>query len=193
MILLGCRLPGRHTEQHDIFFGIGEELKDLIPDIKKSWPGAKGNMHVDAWREVTTVDGYTILVEDKAKPVINGQKEASCLFFINLGGYRENEFEEFHYKMLVVADSMEEAKSKAKKTAFFKHTSLNSTPNTPTATSHIDDKYGIDIDDLYAIEDILPDYFKKKYTIRIQQKSNTENNKYHNDEYHLGYFKLTEL
>jgi hypothetical protein len=25
------------------------------------------------------------------------------LFFINLGGYKENEFEEYHYKMITVA------------------------------------------------------------------------------------------
>ncbi|MGN6440105.1 MAG: DUF1543 domain-containing protein [Agriterribacter sp.] len=33
MLLLGCKPAGRHTEQHDVFFGIGASLKDLIPDI----------------------------------------------------------------------------------------------------------------------------------------------------------------
>jgi hypothetical protein len=28
------------------------------------------------------------------------------LFFINLGGYKENEFEEYHYKMLAVANKL---------------------------------------------------------------------------------------
>ena len=30
MVLLGCRPPGRFTEQHDIFFGIGNSLKELV-------------------------------------------------------------------------------------------------------------------------------------------------------------------
>jgi Domain of Unknown Function (DUF1543) len=38
MILLGCRPKGRHTEQHDIFFGIGNELADLKPAMKNSGP-----------------------------------------------------------------------------------------------------------------------------------------------------------
>ena len=33
MLLLGCLLKGRNTEQHDIFFGIAETLKDLVPAI----------------------------------------------------------------------------------------------------------------------------------------------------------------
>ena len=33
MIMLGCRPEGRYTEQHDIFFGIGTSLKELIPNM----------------------------------------------------------------------------------------------------------------------------------------------------------------
>ena len=41
MLLLGCKPPGRHTEQHDIFFGIAAELRDLVPEIQQFWPGLK--------------------------------------------------------------------------------------------------------------------------------------------------------
>ena len=189
-LLLGCTPAGRHTEQHDIFFGIGAALKDLIPDIKKYWPEAKDKIHIDAWRQVTCVDGYSIQVEEKNTTVKANDlaRKENNLFFINLGGYKENEFDEFHYKMLVVADSVDAAKAKAKKTAFFKHVTLPSMENSPTATSHIDDKYGVDVDDLYAIEDILPAYLKEKYTIKISLQDSCIA-----DEYHLGYFKLVDL
>jgi hypothetical protein len=62
MIMLGCRPEGRYTEQHDIFFGIGKSLKELIPSMKAFWPEAKGKIHIDAWREVTMVDNFKIEV-----------------------------------------------------------------------------------------------------------------------------------
>jgi hypothetical protein len=30
MVLIGCKPTGRHTEQHDVFFGIANELRELI-------------------------------------------------------------------------------------------------------------------------------------------------------------------
>ncbi len=65
MVMLGCRPEGRCTEQHDIFFGIGKSLKELLPDMKNFWPEAKGRIHIDAWREVTQVDNYKIEILDK--------------------------------------------------------------------------------------------------------------------------------
>lgn len=179
MLLLGANLPGRHTEQHDIFFCIGHELKDFVPDIKQFWPEAGEKVHIDAWRTVTSVDGYNIEVVEKTG---NVQVSTPKLFFINLGGYKEHEFEEFHYKMITVATDKGIAIQQAKKTAFYKHTSFGA------ATSHIDDKYGIDVDDMYEIADILPEAVKDKYTLRI-----TEAVQVLEDPIHMGYFKLSKL
>jgi hypothetical protein len=178
MLLLGCKPTGRFTEQHDIFFGIADRLKDLKEDIVAYWPEAKGKIHVDAWREVKTVDGHSIQIETKSKEVKNEMQ----LFFINLGGYKRDEFDEFHYKMLIAAHDKGEAIQKAKQTAFYKHTQFDK------ATSHIDDKYGVDVDDVYEIDDILPEQLKEKYSIIIQPDSSAED-----DEIHLGYFKLEKL
>jgi hypothetical protein len=52
MILLGCKPPGRNTEQHDLFFGIGRSLSDVKGDILDFWTEAGGKIHIDAWREV---------------------------------------------------------------------------------------------------------------------------------------------
>ena len=66
MLLLGCRPDGRNTEQHDIFFGIAKQLRDLIPEIKSFWK-ASGKIHLDGWRVVNNVDGYAIRVLEKTK------------------------------------------------------------------------------------------------------------------------------
>jgi hypothetical protein len=177
MLLLGCKPPGRYTEQHDIFFGIATSLNELVPAILAAWPEAP-KIHIDAWREVTAVDGYKISIIEKnsAEP----QKEK--LFFLNLGGYKPQEFEEFHYKMLSIAADKGTAITQAKATAFYKHTGFEG------ATSHIDDKYGVDVDDLYEIEEILPASLKERYSIGIVLDNTLER-----DEWHLGYTKLSSL
>jgi len=181
MLLLGCKPEGRHTEQHDIFFGVGESLKDLVQDMQDFWPDS-GKMHIDAWRTITEVDGHSILLRPKEAHSNNIATGTTKLFFINLGGYKENEFEEFHYKMLVVGKDKGEAIKKAMETAFYKHTCFDG------ATSHIDDKYGVDVDDLYEIEDILPLRIKEEYSLQINIAASTEK-----DEWHLGYTKLSSL
>lgn len=179
MVLLGCKPAGRNTEQHDMFFGIGKTLKDIKQDIFQFWKEANGKIHIDAWREVVFVDGYKIEVNEKSKAT---PTQAEQLFFINLGGYKQNEFEEYHYKLLTIAINKGLAIQKAKQTAFYKHTGFEG------ATSHLDDKYGIDVDDIYEIEDILPSHLKEKYSITI---TNTEIDK--EDELHLGYLKIDKL
>jgi len=42
MLLLGCKPPGRHTEQHDVFFGIARSLRDLVPEIQAFGLSRKG-------------------------------------------------------------------------------------------------------------------------------------------------------
>jgi hypothetical protein len=177
MLLLGCRPPGRHVEQHDFFFGIAPSLKELIPDIKSFWPEAKGQIHIDAWREVTAVDGYRVSVVTQAPA---GQTET--LFFINLGGYLPGRFEELHYTLLTVKSDLAAASRQAKETAFYKHNTFGS------AVSHIDDKYGIDVDDVYKIQDILPPFQKAMYHIQLTPAEGLIE-----DEIHLGYLPLSKI
>ena len=179
MILLGASPPGRHTEQHDVFFGIAENLAALKDDILAFWPG-DNKIHVDGWREVTRVDGFGIEVVPKS--TVDSQPNSSHLFFLNLGGYKKGEFEEFHYKLLTVAPTQGEAIQKAKQTAFYKHTGFKGAP------SHVDDKFGVDVDDVVRVMDILSPEMKEKYSIRISESEATKE-----DEIYLGYFKLNNL
>ena len=178
MVLLGCKPAGRHTEQHDVFFGIASELRDLIPDFKTFWPEAKGKLHVDGWREVQNVNGYRMQLVPREQVLPQTIK----LFFINLGGYKPGEFEEFHYKMLVAAPTKAEAVRVAKQTAFFKHTGFAG------ANAHIDDHYGVDVDDVVEVEEILPAAVRAQFALQFEPAAELKD-----DELNLGYFKLSLL
>lgn len=183
MVMLGCRPDGRFTEQHDIFFGIAASLKDLVQDMRDFWPEADGKIHIDAWREVTNVDGYDIkIIEKNSENILNLNKE-NHLFFLNLGGYKPNEFEEFHYKILTVAPTLSHATKTAKASTFYKHCGFKG------ATSHIDDKFGIDVDDFFNVQDILNLNIKQKFAISIS----TAQNDIANDELNIGYLKISTL
>ncbi len=178
MILLGCVPPGRHTEQHDVFFGIATSLNELVPQIKAFWPEPE-RIHIDAWREVNIVEGHQVKISERGdSTTVQGNK----LFFINLGGYLESRFEEQHYVVLTVKPDRVSALKEAKQTLFFQHNHFEK------AVSHIDDKYGIDVDDLYQIEDILSPVQKEQYQIElIPVEGFTE------DPINLGYLKLSQL
>ena len=174
MVLLGCTPKGRLTEQHDIFFGIGHSVTELKPDMYAFWPDG-GQLHIDSWREVNHVNGYNISIVPKG----DAEPTANNLFFLNLGGYRPGDFEEYHYKMLAVAPTMALAIKESKQTAFYKHYGFKG------AVSHIDDKYALDVDDMHKVEDILAPHLKERYSIRI-----TEDASGAEDELHIGYLKL---
>ena len=177
MMLIGCRPPGRLTEQHDVFFGIAATASELVSQVKSFWPEAKGKLHVDAWRAVTEVGGYAVRVVQRAE-----MRDKNQLFFINLGGYRTGEFEEYHHKVLVVAESIAEAKKQAKQSVFFK---TNHLPGAGAA--HIDDKYGIDVDDAHRVADILPATLLEQFSIEVTPGATTH------DALHIGYLPLAKL
>ena len=75
LVILGCKPNGRNTEQHDVFFGIGNTLSDLLPDMEKFRPKTK--LHIDSWREINTVDGYVIKVVNKEDKKINTDNKSN--------------------------------------------------------------------------------------------------------------------
>lgn len=182
MLLAGCRPKGRNTEQHDVFFGIGTHIKDLVPALCAFWPEAKKKIHLDAWRAVEVVDGYAVSIIKK-EASIKKSASAAHLFFINLGGYKPDEFEEFHYKMIVAAPDKAQAIKKAKQTAFYQHTGFTEAP------AHVDDKFGIDVDDILQIKDILPAESKDKYQIVLVPAAADALP----DALHLGYMPFDSL
>jgi len=178
MLLLGCKPTNRLTEQHDVFFGIGSSLQDLIPQILQFWPEAEGKIHIDAWRRVTSVNDYTIKVVPKDSS-LKHTMQPERLFFLNLGGYKAADFEEYHYKILSVATDKAQAIHEAKQTAFFQH----------NASPHIDDKYGVDVDDIYEIDEILSPSFKEQYQLQIRPSAS----KLEADTIYPAYIKLSKI
>ena len=178
-VIIGATPKGRNTEQHDVFFGIAENIKDLIPEMKAFWPEAKGKIHLDEYQEVKFVDGFKLKIIPRNKENI----ETEHLFFINHGCYKPNVFDEFHEKHLMVGKKMSEIIRRVKKTEFYK------TMGFTNAESHIDDKYGVDIDDIYKVEDLLSVETKEKFSI-ILEKSEIENQE---NETNIGYFSLKSL
>jgi hypothetical protein len=81
-----------------------------------------------------------------------------------------------------VAANKAEAITSAKQTAFYLHTGFKG------ATSHIDDKYGVDVDDIHEIREVLPKSLKEKYAVVIEPATIMST-----DELHIGYLKLSSL
>lgn len=176
--MLGHKPEGCHTEQHDVFFTIAENFLDTEEAVRAFKPNSP-KIHIDAWREVTLVKdhGYDYQISIVPKGTIPSPKGLE-LFFINLGGYKEGEFAEFHYPMLAVGENFPEAKEFAIKTAFFKHTGFEG------ALAHVDDKYGIDVDDASPVKEIPPSYLTDLYSIDIEVLKKRTRKK---DKIHLGY------
>ncbi|MBB3054870.1 DUF1543 domain-containing protein [Mucilaginibacter gotjawali] len=179
MVLLGSKSPARNVEQHDYFFGIGQVLNDLVPQMRAFWPGTGNSLHVDGWREVTRVSGFRVEVVLKER---DDFLALNRLFFINLGGYQADKLEEQHYTVLSVHSDRAQAARHAKQTLFYKTNTLKG------AGSHIDEKYGIDVDDIYHIEEILPPGEKEKYRVLLTPAEDVAT-----DKIHLGYLKLDKI
>lgn len=172
-VILGATPKGRNIEQHDVFFGIAENFDDLIPEMKNFWKDAK--IHVDCYQEVRFADGFEVQVVPK-----KNENSEYQLFFINLGGYKLGHFEEFHEQHLMVGKSLSDVIKRVKQTDFYK------TMGFANAVSHIDDKHGVDIDDIYNVNDLLSEISKEKYSI-ILEKSEAENQE---NVMKIGYLKI---
>ncbi len=188
MVLLGCEMEERNTEQHDITFAVGETIKDIVPTLKNFWKDyvpikltawrisllrtfgfgdidlyeRKENpkLHIDVWRTVTRVGKHTVHIEKNTGSEVNQANDLK-LFFINFGGYTLIDFEEFHKKLLIVAKDLTEAHDIAFKNPFY-ITNRNDEFKKKKALPHIDDEYIIDgkfkIDNIIDIGERLPGF-----------------------------------
>ncbi len=179
LFLIGCSLPQRRTEQHDVFLGIGNHVSDCIGAIEQFWWEAK-NLHVDCWREISNVDGFAIEVRPRSENT--DEPNERSLYFINMGGYLHGEFEEYHSKQLFVANDPKSVIKRAKQTLFYKKHGFKG------AVAHIDNKYGVDIDEIYPIEDLLNPADKSEYRILVSESPAGRI-----DTLHLGYTPLNKL
>lgn len=80
----------------------------------------------------------------------------------------------------MVGTSLSEVIKRVKQTPFYK------TMGFKNAVSHIDDKHGVDIDDIYNVNDLLSEITKEKYSITLE-KSEAENQE---NVMKIGYLKI---
>jgi hypothetical protein len=208
-VLLGCTPKGRNTEQHDVMFGVAKTLDALTDSMKSFWhqphvaeltAGVKkiypdvdvallekellapvlrrDKVHIDAWVQVNYADGYRVDILPKHAA---GGNNGLRLYFINLGGYKAGEFEEYDKKFFVVAANMSEALAKAKQHDFMKEYSADSIGKAGIA--HLDDQFKIDFeaDDIICVSDTLGD----SYVLQLEQVEECPEN-----ELMIGYKKL---
>ena len=211
MLKIGARPQGRLIEQHDVMFVIANSLSETIESVNQHWPAVKNNWHLDAWREVKRVGDYQILLskESLSKDGVSKDKaladniladervdnkldsQGKQLYFVNLGGYLPGQFEEFHYKTLVVAETLGKAKAQVKKTAFYQDYTFDNvdTAKSGVSTSHVDDKHQLDLDDIHCVADLLP----KDVALTIQPLTEDEKNQLPDDALHIGYLSLKQI
>ena len=186
MVQLGARPKGRLIEQHDIFFGVANQLSELVEDINQHWPEVKNKWHIDSYRAITKVDGYTIKLVESGEQV---SKDADLkLFFINLGGYQQGSFEEFHDKLLIVATSQAEAIKQAKQSKFYKQFTFKDKDSPFNAASHIDDKFEVDIDEIYNVNDLL-----SNVQLLIEPIVDMDGVDINEDKEYVGYLSIKNL
>lgn len=197
MLKIGARPQGRLIEQHDVMFVIANSLSETIESVNQHWPAVKNNWHLDAWREVKRVGDYQILLskdglaKDNALADNKLDSQDKQLYFVNLGGYLPGQFEEFHYKTLVVAETLGKATAQVKKTAFYQDYTFDNvdTAKSGVATSHVDDKHQLDLDDIHCVADLLPN----DVALTIQPLTEPEKNQLPDDALHIGYLSLKQI
>lgn len=94
-------------ELHDMRFVVANTIEETYDTLRQSWWGTPTSLHLDAWGVLDYADNHSIQISKQ--PIEQPKK----LYFINLGGYDQNQFTELHKNVFVVATDAVEAKQKA--------------------------------------------------------------------------------
>lgn len=179
LVQLGANVPGRLTEQHDVYLDIAPDLLSLKNALRSFWPGCT-SLHVDGYERVEYVGGHKISVVEAGQ----GNTDGLNLFFVNLGGYRPDSAVEFHHQLLIVAETMKEAITQAKGSDFYQTMRVAGGP------SHVDNRYGVAVDEIFNVKDILPAFTRSQFDLNIEPISTEKGGQ---NQRAAGYFKLNEL
>ena len=121
LVVLGGKANNANVELHDVRWVVGSKIEDTFDVLRRDWFGLIEGLHIDSYKKIKYVDGYTINLKKSENNKIKNQilvnrKKASkkTLWFVNIGGYEPNSMQEKHEFGLVVASSELEAKNLAK-------------------------------------------------------------------------------
>ncbi len=112
MVYLGGKAQNCNIELHDVRFVVGESIEDTYSQLKQQWFGELKGLHIDSYKEITGVSGFTVNIIDNPESTTRDSAEYA-LYFVNLGGYQPNNIAELHQFGLFAAKNAQEAKAKA--------------------------------------------------------------------------------
>jgi hypothetical protein len=104
-ILLGGKHPKALLELHDVRFTMARDYKEAFLNVAGQWFGKKSSVHMDAWLDLSLVDGHRFVPGTK--------KNGKVLYFVNIGGYLKDHFGEEHRYRFLVGEHADEVKKRA--------------------------------------------------------------------------------
>jgi hypothetical protein len=110
-VYVGGEVEGANIEVHDMRFVVARSIEETVPELKRQWWGIPKSLHIDCWTEIGHADSYDVALRGESFP---GEEK---LYYVNLGGYDRTKFLEMHQNVFVVAKTVQEAKSRAIKSA----------------------------------------------------------------------------
>ena len=159
-VFLGGRAKKCNTELHDVVFTCGETIKDTYYDLLDKWFGFPDRLHIDSWVEISIIDGYKVTLKQEKSQSLNK------LYFINLGAYDSNKFEELHESKFMVGVEENTIKNKAKK-------------------SLLVGMHQVHTDDLYDVDDCIEIIKVSNLYVHLEKTDKVEKLKFNN-----GYFPI---
>lgn len=98
-----------NIELHDVQFAAVRRVQDAYPALREAWFGDPGSLHLDGYSVIDWADGFDVHLAPGPDP------SGLTLFFVNMGGYREDSLAELHAFGLFVAADAAGAKAKARR------------------------------------------------------------------------------
>ena len=154
-VFLGGRADKCNTELHDVVFSIGEKIEDTYIDLLDKWFGLPDRLHIDSWVDLRIVEGYKVSLSKKKN------KSNKKLYFVNLGAYEKNRFEELHESKFMVDINKINVKKRAKELLLI-------------------GKEQVHLDDLYDVDDCIEIKKVSGYYINLERTLEKDNLKFNN-------------
>lgn len=156
MIHLGGKVEDCNLEIHDVQFIAADHIDQTIEILKKNWYGKAEKLHIDSYKQLIGADGFALRLTGK-KPE-SGKK----VFFVQLGGYRRDTYQELHEVGLLVGDSLQEVKERAVKEiqADLIQNHVDSIANVEDVLISTDgEKYYLELSESQEVYNLAPDWF----------------------------------
>lgn len=107
MFYIGGNFANSNIELHDMRFAVGRDYGDCFDALRAQWWGDPKTLHIDGWMDISHADGHDITLSRQPS------EGSGKLFFLNMGGYEKDVFEETHKNMLLIGNTLAEVQRKA--------------------------------------------------------------------------------